>query len=147
MPILDTLQIKIAAVVGIVFLVIVVGFAAYFNWSQHQLKLNAGKLAAYEISIQEQEKTITELFKNIEDIKAVSNRLTDIERNNFSQSQKLNQTLSKLENVAAARPGLVENLINNAAKDRNRCFALATGAVPEKNEKNRVCPQLLTEKK
>jgi regulator of replication initiation timing len=55
-----------------------------------------------------------------------------------SQNNKLRERLGKheLDALAAAKPGLVESVINNASKKVSRCFELLSGAPLNEEEQN-----------
>ena len=138
--------INLYAIIGVVFVVMILGFTGYFYWSQAKIEKQGKEILAYEITVQSQQTALEQLGVDVETIKTINKELAEIERDSAAASAALADTLRKLENTANARPTLVERLINNASRDRNRCFELATGATPlETDRDNRVCPQLVEE--
>lgn len=116
----------------------------YFKYSQGVIRELQSELVVTKISLETEKKHVKQLEADIILIQKITQDLTDTERKNSQRESELAKTLTKLEKVAKSKPKLVENLINNASKERNRCIELATGATPLKNEKNSVCQQLLT---
>lgn len=45
--------------------------------------------------------------------------------------------------LALAKPKMIEKRINSGTVEFNRCIEIATGATPEKDEKNSICPSIL----
>lgn len=123
--------------------VLILGFAGYFYWSQSKIEDLVKAKVAYEITIQTQQQALQQLGVDIEVIKQVNAELAEIERDNADAASKLADKLSQLKEIVKEKPGIVQDLVNKASKERNRCFALATGAKPEKKETNSVCPHLL----
>jgi len=124
--------------------VILFGFTSYFLYSQHVIKSLNKQAVTYEISIEQQKKTIDSLKVDVELIKRLNTELASINTTSSVNAAKLADTLTKLERTATTRPTLVEHFINEAVKDRNRCFEIATGSqITEKDEKNRVCPHFV----
>ncbi len=129
------IAIAIAVAAGMVFL--------YVSYLTNKVDSLSGQLVKQQIIVGEQEKTIVTLNGSIEEMKEINRHINEITRQAQEQERKLVDSLAKLEDAAVAKPSLVEKIINQASRDRLRCFELATGAEQEKNERNRVCPQLL----
>lgn len=127
---------------GAIF-IILTGFGLYFWWSQSKIENQARDLLAYEITIQTQQQALIQLGADVKMIKDINKELTNVERDSASNAATLADKLSSLEEFAKAKPGLAEERVNAAAVARLRCFELATGAQPKKNETNSVCPHLL----
>lgn len=82
-------------------------------------------------AIEAQQKTIAAIeWRQRQNSKAL-----DTLRRKFSEND--------IGKLAKEKPALVEGIINNAVKDRTRCFALITGAEKVENEVNSQCAQLL----
>lgn len=141
--IFSLIQNKIALVTIITVGLMIVGFAAYFKWSQSELQKQASKLTSYEITIKTQEKALVQMGIDSKLIVDINKGLLDVERLGAIRERELAKTLTKLERAASGKPKLVEKLVNDAGRARNRCIEIATGAPLMKNETNRVCPQLM----
>ena len=122
---------------------LIVAVVGYFFWSQNELKKLNTNLAEKNAAIKIQENTITTILEDFGIVTEITKNMTNIERMNSDRYKELSNTLRKLDSTARARPGLVENAVNNASKERNRCIEIATGAKPLKGEKNRVCPHFM----
>lgn len=123
--------------------VLTLAFGVYFFWSQAELSKRSAEITALAISNKNKDNALEQLGVDIESIKTINEQLADIERESARSAADLADTLSGLDRIAREKPKIVEKLVNDASKERNRCFALATGAKPEKNEKNDTCPHFL----
>jgi hypothetical protein len=108
--------------------------------------------AALESAVELQDATIEALQQDI----ARGNEIREAVERDFSaareQVQALRDRLSEHElgYLAANRPGLVENIINDASAEVARCFEIATGAplteeeinATRPSEINSECPEL-----
>lgn len=121
--------------------------AAYYYYDSTQTRLtkltennavlkgnNAQLLRANEENLN----TIDEQQKNFEEIR---NSYTELESDfqiTRMQNSELRERLGKheLSALAAAKPKLVENVINNASKNAMRCFELMSGAPLTERERN-----------
>lgn len=142
-------------------LIAVMGGAAYFYYSTTQSRIE--QLVKNNSLLEENAKQLitanTENIKTIDTLQSayvqVQEQYTQVQ-SDFqvirSQNSELQTRLGKhdLGALAAAKPNLVENIINNATKNAQRCFELQSG-VPltdkekgAKNEKefNVECPWL-----
>lgn len=133
----------IASYMTIALVVLVLLLGGLLAWNKHELKLEAQKNIALQISVDQLNKIVASQKADISKIQQINQQLTDSERADSQQEVSLAGKLGKLDKVAKKKPGLVTKIINKASDERNRCFALATGAKPVKNEKNSVCPQLV----
>lgn len=127
----------------IVYVVVALLIGGYFFWSQKKISNQADTISKYETAIDLQNKTINNLHADIEQIKKINNDLIKIERESAANASELSDKLRKLESVAKTNPSVVEKIINDAAKDRNRCFEIATGSPLKENEENAVCPHFV----
>ena len=125
--------------------VIAGGVGYYYNTTQTRLQAFAERAAVLETNNQRLLEvnqtnldTITELTESFEEV-----------RNNFNivqtefqlireQNNELRERLGRHEigALAAARPQLVENIINNASENALRCFELLSGAPLTERERN-----------
>ena len=131
--------------IGIAVLVAIMGI--YFTYSQHEMKVLNQTIATQTIALKSQTLVIAQLKKDAVDIQATNAKLSTIVDVQTLQSKILQNKLNKLQGISTKKASLLQKLINDASKQRTRCIALATGAVPMKDETNRVCPQLLAPKK
>jgi hypothetical protein len=134
---------KIYAIIGIVFAVICGLFYWYFSYSQAKIALLNKQVMAYEIANEEMTKVLEATQYDAKKIQELNQALRIVESEDYKRFKGLSDTLSKLDKVHTSKAGLLERLINTASRERNRCFEIVTGATPIKNEKNRICPQLL----
>lgn len=123
--------------------IIVAGLYFYISYLNNSIDLLKAKNVAQEIQIKQNEETIKTITESFDKLTEVNKKISNLRENDISQQEKLNSALTKLQSTSQGKPKLVENIINKASKDRNRCLELATGAIKKQNEKNRVCPQLL----
>lgn len=123
--------------------IIMAGLYFYISYLNKSIDLLKAKNIAQEIQIKQNEDTIKIITESFEKLSEVNNKISNLRENDISQQEKLNSALTKLQSTSQGKPKLVENIINKASKDRNRCLELATGAPKKQNEKNRICPQLL----
>lgn len=132
---------KIYAYIGLA--VILLGLFSYVQYLRYENASYATKNIQLTELVSSQKIQIGELNNNIKKIQEIQTDIVKkIEDSNKSE-KVLDEKLSKLEKVAVSKPTLVTKLINDGAKQRNRCFELATGAKKIKDEKNTVCPSLL----
>lgn len=126
--------------------IVVVLFSIYFFWSQAKIEKQAKDILAYEITVQSQQDALIQLGADVETIKDINKELSTIERDSAENAAKLADTLRGLETVAKEKPVIVERLVNDSARNRVRCFELATGAQPLEDEVNTTCPHLLRDR-
>lgn len=104
------------------------------------LTLNNSKL---ESAVEVQKQSIDNLEIDIEAIKTINKELNIVKANNQLNLNKLDEKFTKnmrdFTYLAYKKPGLIENIINKATKDRLRCFEIISGASIDENEKNSVC--------
>lgn len=130
----------IAAGVGVI---ITIGL--YFLWTQNTIANQHKELLAYEITVQSQLSALDALEDDIQTIKNINNDLTTIERSAAENASALADTLGGIGRIAVSKPSIVEDLINDSAIARIRCFSLATGADSIEGEINKTCPHLIGE--
>lgn len=123
--------------------ILVAGFGLYYNHAQHVQDDLKKTIILDKVAIDSQKNIITDLKHDIEQIKDINDQISKLKDTDIIQKDKLNKALSKLEKTAAKKAQLVENIINKASKERNRCIEIATGDEPVKGETNSVCPQLV----
>jgi hypothetical protein len=132
-------------VIGI--LIALMSGAAYFYYSSTQAKIE--QLLTNNAVLEENNKQLdTANNENLNTIDNLQfyykqsedqfNQLQSEFQSIREQNQKLKERLGKheLDVLAAAKPNLVENVINNASKNSLRCFELLSGAPLTDKERN-----------
>ena len=133
--------IKVAGVMGIVLLVVLAGFYWYYKDSQAKIMILQANNAKLELAVQTNEQTIKTLQLNYEQAAQQVSQVNTELNDSRSQNKELQLRLSKHEigALAAAKPGLVQNVINAATANSGRCFELLSGApltTKERDAKN-----------
>lgn len=112
------------------------------------LKVNTDKLNS---TIDIQHKTIDKLKKSYAEIEKSKNDINDQKIESEKRVSNLEKKLTKsknnkkrdINNIADKKTKLLQKILNNGVKQRNRCFELATGSQPtERDKNNKVCPTL-----
>jgi Holliday junction resolvasome RuvABC ATP-dependent DNA helicase subunit len=125
-------------------IVLLLLFGIYFKYTEQRLEKKAQEIAELQIQVSIQNKTIEEIKEDSKKIVEIKNKLLEMEKDFSNSKAELNQKLMKLYNTAKNKPQLVENIINNATKERLRCIEIATGDIPvEIDDKNSVCKELI----
>lgn len=91
--------------------------------------------AAAVLKLEEQYKKIEENYEKLQDEFVVISMQRDELMDRFGRHD--------LGILAKAKPKLVENIINNATEEANRCFEVLTGSPTVAGEKNSECPWLM----
>jgi hypothetical protein len=107
-------------------------------------KANNLKLAE---AVQTQQEVIEQQKKDFERFRVVSNRLQTTLNEQEKIATKLSSKLTTKKNgdsrdlgyLASKKPGLVQNIINKATENVNRCFEIITGSEITEGEKNNEC--------
>lgn len=130
----------------------IMGGAAFYYYSTTQSTIN--QLIENNTVLEENNKTLStaneQNLSTIDDLEAsyekVQQNYTELQ-NSFqrirSQNSELREKLGKheLDALAAAKPKLVERIINNASQDALRCFELMSGAPLNEDEINAETPK------
>ena len=129
-------------------------FYSYYNDTQERLAELVENNAKLEIAVQTNEaalKSVQEdLVKANEETQKVNDEFFKIRAQNNVLANKLSK--HDLGVLGAAKPALVEKIINNASAKASRCFELLSGAELTEEEKNATsaktfnseCPWLWT---
>jgi oligoendopeptidase F len=132
-------------IIGI--LIALMSGAAYFYYSSTQTKIEQ-LLNNNAVLIENNKQLDTANNENLNTIDTLQfyykqsedqfNQLQSEFQNIREQNNKLKERLGKheLDALAAAKPKLVENIINNASKNSLRCFELISGAPLTDKERN-----------
>lgn len=123
--------------------VVVAGMIGWYKHNETVLAELNRQVTVGKLAVESRDKVIASMEADVKQIKIINKNLEAARIADAAQKDNLQRKLSKLEKVTLGRKSLVEKKINAASKERNRCFALATGAIPLKDERNSVCPQLL----
>jgi chromosome segregation ATPase len=126
--------------------------AAMFYYSTTQRAIQ--KLTENNVVLQENNKTLS--TANEQNLSTIDDLQTSYEtvRQNYtqlqnqfqeirSQNRELRERLSEheLDALAAAKPDLVERIVNNASEEAARCFELLSGAPLNEEEINAETPK------
>lgn len=130
-------------VIGVVFSMM----TAYFFYAQHEMKNMEQTIEAQKIQILSETTVIAQMKKDALDIKTANQKLSQIVQADQAQQNILETKLESLNGTPTKNAQQLQIAINQASANRTRCLALATGAAPLKNEVNKLCPQLLPQKK
>jgi len=143
---------KIAGIMGVVLLVVLSGFYWYYKDSQSKMMTLQANNAKLELAVKTNEETIKTLQQDYQQAAQQMTQVNTALNDSRSQNRELQLRLSKHElgALAAAKPGLVQNIVNNATNNAGRCFELLSGAplTPKEREAknakefNSECPWL-----
>jgi len=124
----------------------------YYNSTQKKIQTLTVENTQLHTAVDRNEQTINTLTTDIETIRQERNILDQQFRLAQQQVQILQQKLSDhdLEFLAMQKPNLVENIINNATDDVNRCFEILSGSpltleeidATKQSEINASCPAI-----
>lgn len=124
----------------------------YYNSTQKKIQTLTVENTQLHTAVDRNEQTINTLTSDIETIRQERNILDQQFRLAQQQVQILQQKLSDhdLEFLAMQKPNLVENIINNATDDVNRCFEILSGSpltleeidATKQSEINASCPAI-----
>lgn len=109
----------------------------YYKDTQAKLAVLQENNAKLEAAVAESERTVSELKVWNQQIQAVYEQVNEDYQAVRKQNQLLADKLGRhdIGVLAERKPGLVENIVNNATENVNRCFELLSGA--ELTEKER----------
>lgn len=141
-------NIKAIAIYGVI---IGAGFLyMYIQNIQKDLEIKETEIQKYEIAVQEQSKLIAQRASEIQEIKDANLSLMEVvsthEKTIRSLQEKFNVQANgqsrDLGSITRVKPKLIENIVNKATSNVNRCFEVATGSEPKENETNIECKEL-----
>lgn len=134
---------KIVGIMGVIMAVMLGGFYWYYQSSQRTIAALNETQGTLSLVVDTQGDTISSLeeeFTRINNQLRITNQeLSDTRQ----QNRQLQDRLIKHEigALAEARPGLVQNVINNATAQAGRCFELLSGAPLNERERNAQTPR------
>lgn len=121
------------------------GVGYYYNTTQARLEAFAERASALEANNQRlievnqtNLNTISQLESSYEEVRQNFDRVQSEFQQIREQNNELKERLGRHEigALAAARPQLVENIINNASENALRCFELLSGDPLTESERN-----------
>lgn len=144
----------LAKILAFVTVIIAVGGAVYYSYRyvnnlQAQLTFLTSENATLEANNAQLEQSIAEQQRTIATLRDDFNRQSNILRKTYTEFQGARDRVNDLEErlsehelgyLAANKPKLVENIIDRAADNINRCFEIATGSPLTEAEKNATLP-------
>ena len=109
---------KLAIALGLLLLITVSGSAWYIDRLLDEISVLKGNQIALENSIQAQNEAIAEHIKRAENLQTQNNKLSAQNQESAREVNQLRQTFANhdLDNLALAKPGLIETKINKAVK-------------------------------
>lgn len=125
---------------GLFFVVLAMGGVGYwyYNNSQETITIlnqnNARLETAVDLNEQAIETLNSEYGRAVEEMQALNQDLASARERNDLLVQKLQD--HELGYLASEKPGLVENIINNASDNAARCFEIMSGSPLTETEKN-----------
>jgi chromosome segregation ATPase len=121
---------KITGIMGIVLLVVLAGFYWYYKDSQAKMMTLQANNAKLELAVKTNEETIKTLQQDYQQAAQQMTQVNTELNDSRLQNKELQLRLSKHElgALAAAKPGLVQNTVNNATTKAGRCFEILSGA-------------------
>lgn len=141
-------------IAGIALAVLAVVSSIYFGYRHYnnilaenaRLTANNATLTAnnaqLESAIATQESTILALQEDFQEITQIQAETQQSFSRSRDRVRELENRLGRHEIgfLASQRPGLVENIINDATKDASRCFEIASGSPLTQEEKDAILP-------
>lgn len=135
-------KIKMILILTAVFGALGFGAWKYYTYTQEQIRVYATNAANAEQAQQATQAALESVQKNLEQVQKQFNEVTA----EFSNAQKRVDTLEEklsehdLGQLAQARPGLVEKIINNASNEVARCIEILSGSPLTEKEINATKP-------
>lgn len=117
----------------------------YVDHLQSEVKTLQDNNAKLELGIQQQQVLIDQMQRDVTAIQRINQTLTQQSEKQKVEVDALRKRFDEhdLGRLAAAKPALIEAIVNRGSRDAARCAELATGAVPKPGEKNTQCPTLI----
>lgn len=118
---------KLAIALGILLVLSVSGSAWYIDRLLDEISVLKGNQIALENSIAEQNEAIAKHLARAESLQAQNNKLSAQNQESMREVNQLRQTFAAhdLDNLALAKPGLIESKINKAvARLKNELEAI-----------------------
>lgn len=120
------------------------GFGAwkYYTYTQEQIRVYATNAANAEQAQQATQAALESVQKDLEQVQKQFNEVTAKFNNSQKRVNTLEEKLSEhdLGQLAQARPGLVEKIINDASNEVARCIEILSGSPLTEEEINATKP-------
>lgn len=129
----------------------ILGALWYISNLKADLAISEANVVKLEQSIKDQQAVIDTKIKEIQAIQNINNDLSTTISTQQKQIRDLNEKFDIAANgqsrdfgaITRVKPVLVNNIINRATVNANRCFELATGATPKEGEVNNECKDII----
>lgn len=143
---------KIYALIAVGVATMVAGFYWYYQDSQKRIMTLMANQAKLETAVKIQEQTIKQqqedMKKQAASLQMVNEQFAKAQRDNQALADRLSKR--DIGNLADKKANLIENVVNNATKNANRCFEILSGspltdaerAATKKSEINNECPSV-----
>ena len=121
-----------------------IGFGAwkYYTYTQEQIRVYATNAATAEQAAEASQAAFVSVQKDLAEVQKQFNEVSKEFASAQSRVDTLEEKLSEhdLGQLAQARPGLVEKIINNASNEVARCVEILSGSPLTEKEKNATKP-------
>ena len=121
-----------------------VGFGAwkYYTYTQEQIRVYATNAATAEQAAEASQAAFVSVQKDLAEVQKQFNEVSKEFASAQSRVDTLEEKLSEhdLGQLAQARPGLVEKIINSASKEVGRCMEILSGSPLTEKEINATKP-------
>lgn len=135
---------------------VIAGGFWYISGLRADLEVSKQNVNQLENALNDQINVIEQLQKDQEQVRILRNEINDLVRRQNEDVAALRDRFIEspsgqgrdFANIAHSRPGLVENIINNATRNAIRCLEIASGSPireDEKNDPNPECPSYFTD--
>ncbi len=135
-------KIKMILILTAVFGALGFGAWKYYTYTQEQIRVYATNAANAEQAQQATQAALESVRKNLEQVQKQFNEVTAEFDNAQKRVDTLEEKLSEhdLGQLAQARPGLVEKIINDASNEVGRCMEILSGSPLTEKEINATKP-------
>lgn len=118
---------NILKIVGVLGVVLIIGFGYYQYKSNIKLQAQNYNLQATVVETQFRMDTILSQAEKIVEVNAkLMKNERELNQSLFDLSHKFNKNGRDFENLARRKPGLIQPIINNATRDTFRCIEKTT---------------------
>lgn len=123
-------------VTGIAIFIILSGAFFYVKHSESVKDSLKAKLVIAESAYKSLENTLVEFESKVKSVITFKDYLEKEKNNSTDAESKQTEELLQINSFD-------QQTLNKRSKDRARCFELATGAIPQKNETNSLCQRFI----
>jgi predicted negative regulator of RcsB-dependent stress response len=145
-------KIKMLLIMTVIFGVLGFGAWKYYQYTQQQILIYATNAAQAEQAAEESNAAMEAIKQDLEQVQKQFNEVSKEFAEAQSRVDTLEKKLSKhdLGQLAQAKPGLVEKIIDKAGSNVMRCIEILSGAelteeelnATKKSQVNNECPRL-----